>query len=171
MSQPGTQEQQGEERLTSAPADFRGAPPAASEGGGVCPACSILFSPYFGVTGKRPYLPHSPCLRLGDTRRLRLAHGPTQCALNVGMVWGWGPCKRLMVPLDLQRPGQLLLLPGGLPDERAGSGREVHHLHHPPAQRQALRDVRPGTSLLWSARGNLNSGSQLPLSPWGCLHC
>lgn len=86
MSQPGTQEQQGEEHLISAPADFTGTPNAASEGGGVCSARPILFSSYFGVTGQRPYLPHSPCLRLGDTRGLRLAHGPPQCALNVGLV-------------------------------------------------------------------------------------
>lgn len=49
-----------------------------------------------------------------------------------------------MEPLVLQWPGQRLLLPGGLPDERAGSGGQIRHLHHPPAQRQALRAVRPG---------------------------
>lgn len=60
-------------------------------GGEGCPACSIFFSSYFGVTGQRPYLPHSPCLRLGDTRGLRLAHGCTQCTLNCGHGLGGVP--------------------------------------------------------------------------------
>lgn len=84
----------------------------------------------------------------------------------------------LTMPLALQRPGQRLLLPGGLADERARSRGALHHLHHPPAQRQTLRAVRPGTrapgpphqitAALRSARMTANPGYPRPsVSSWG----
>lgn len=56
-----------------------------------------------------------------------------------------------------QRLGQRLLLPGGVPDALPGAGRPHHHLHHPPAQRQALRDVRQG---LGRGTGPLGQGGK-----------
>lgn len=97
------------------------------------------FSPSVRGPIQRPDSP-LPRLRPGDPPGLRLAHRP--------VLWGRarrGVRRHLTGPLDLQRPGQRLLLPGGVPDEGAGPGRAVHHLHHPPAQCQALRAVRPGT--------------------------
>lgn len=59
--------------------------------------------------------------------------------------------------------GQRLLLPGGVPDALPGAGRPHHHLHHPPAQRQALRDVRQG---LGRGTGPLGQGGKV-WEGWG----
>ncbi|KAM8822225.1 ATP-binding cassette sub-family G member 1 isoform 2-T2 [Synchiropus picturatus] len=57
-------------------------------------------------------------------------------------LWPSNPCVRACVCVR-QRPGQLLLLPGPVSAQVSGSRRPHHHLHHPPAQRQTLRALRP----------------------------
>lgn len=95
--------------------------------------------------------PHPPCRVCASIQSTAPAESlpqslpPGAQPPHISRPWAVPGPKHLTVSTCLQRPGQRFLLPGGLPDERAGTGGPLHHLHHPPAQRQALRALRPGT--------------------------
>lgn len=132
-------------------------PTRYSGGGGKTPAPAALqgclLQPQRGHA--RPAGPVFPPSCSGSRAEARRAPPPSEASRRRGLRLAHRPVprgrarrgvrRRLTGPLDLQWPGQRLLLPGGVPDEGAGPGRALHHLHHPPAQRQALRAVRPGT--------------------------
>ena len=121
-----------------------GAPTVASDEGGVSPRAPSFPPSILGAQSRGQTCP----LCLSETRRHRGSRWHTDHPVLFECGRGLGVPQASHGALDLQRPGQRLLLPGGLPDERAGSRGAVHHLHHPPAQRQTLRAVRPGTRAL-----------------------